>query len=145
MVTGAVLAPDTAVSTADLDRRAAEPCRVHYVTRRCDQVDEVRGVALYDVLSAIGLRSREGRKMDHLTFVVLARGQDGYQVVLSWGEVDPEFGACGALLATRYNRALLPRPTLVLPNDGRGSRYVRLLRELRVLHLDADTAGTGRA
>jgi hypothetical protein len=69
---------------------------------------------------------------------VLAFGQDGYQVTLSWGEVDVEFGACAALVATRYNNVLLQRPTLVLPHDGRGSRYVRMLSELRVLHIDSD-------
>jgi hypothetical protein len=138
LVTGAVLAPGTTVCTADLDRRACGPQRVHYVTRSCDQVDTVYGVALHDVLTGIGLRLRADRKMDHLTFLVVARSQDGYQVVLSWGEVDPEFGACAALLATRYNDLALPRPTLVLPRDGRGSRYVRMLSELRVVRVDTE-------
>jgi hypothetical protein len=135
LVTGAVRVPGTVVSTAELDRRARGPERVHYVTRSCDRMDEVRGVALHDLLTGIGLALRDDHKMDHLNVVVLARGQDGYQVTLSWGEVDEEFGDCAALLATRYNDVVLPRPTLVLPRDTRGSRYVRLLSELRVLHL----------
>jgi hypothetical protein len=135
LVTGAVRVPGTVVSTAELDRRARGPERVHYVTRSCDRMDEVRGVALHDLLTDIGLALRDDHKMDHLNVVVLARGQDGYQVTLSWGEVDEEFGDCAALLATRYNDVVLPRPTLVLPHDTRGSRYVRLLSELRVLHL----------
>jgi hypothetical protein len=135
LVTGAVRVPGTVVSTAELDRRARGPERVHYVTRSCDRMDEVQGVSLHDLLSGIGLALRDGHKMDHLNVVVLARSQDGYQVTLSWGEVDEEFGACAALLATRYNDVVLRRPTLVLPHDTRGSRYVRLLSELRVLHL----------
>ncbi|MEC3981470.1 molybdopterin-binding protein [Amycolatopsis sp. H20-H5] len=138
LVTGAVRRPGTVVSTAELDRRARGPERVHYVTRACDRFDEVHGIPLHDLLSDIGLLLREGRKMDQLNLAVLARGQDGYQVTLSWGEVDVEFGACAALLATRYNNVPLPRPTLVLPRDTRGSRYVRLLSELRVVHVDAD-------
>ena len=56
-------------------------------------------------------------------------------MLLSWAELDPEFGACGALLAARYNDELLPRPTLVMPRDGRGSRYVRLVDRLHVLRV----------
>lgn len=138
LVTGAVRTPGTVVTTAELDRRAQGPRRVHYVTRACDRMDEVHGIPLHDLLSDVGLSLREDRKMDHLNLVVLAFGQDGYQVTLSWGEVDVEFGACAALVATRYNNVLLQRPTLVLPHDGRGSRYVRMLSELRVLHIDSD-------
>ncbi|MDT7723561.1 MAG: hypothetical protein QOI21_137 [Actinomycetota bacterium] len=137
LVTGDVRAPGTVVSTAELDRRARGPERVHYVTRSCDRVDEVRGVALHDLLTGIGLALRDDHKMDQLNVVILARSQDGYQVTLSWGEVDQEFGACAALLATRYNDVVLRRPTLVLPRDTRGSRYVRMLSELRVLNLGA--------
>jgi hypothetical protein len=138
LVTGAVHEPDVVVCTKDLDHRACGPHRVHYVTRTCDRVDTVYGVPLHELISGIGLRLGEGHKMDRLTFVILARGQDGYQVVLSWGEVDPEFGGCAALLATRYNDVHLPRPTLVLPGDDRGSRYVRMVSELRVLRMAAD-------
>jgi hypothetical protein len=136
LVTGTVLTPGTVVSTSDLDRRAQGPGWVRYRTRSCDQTDEVHGVTVHDLLSGIGLALREERKMDHLNVVVIARGEDGYQVTLSWGEVDPEFGACAALLATRYNGVVLRRPTLVLPHDTRGSRYVRLLSELRVYNTD---------
>jgi len=93
-------------------------------------------VPVHELIAGIGLRLRTDQKMDQLMFVILARGQDGYQVVLSWGEVDPEFGGRAALLATRYNDVLLSRPTLVLPRDDRGSRYVRMASELRVLRVD---------
>ncbi|MFI5586092.1 hypothetical protein ACIA5G_13720 [Amycolatopsis sp. NPDC051758] len=63
--------------------------------------------------------------MSGLTVVVLAVSEDGFQVVLSLAEIDPEFGHCAALPATRYNREVLSRPTLVMPGDLRASRYVR--------------------
>jgi hypothetical protein len=132
-VTGAVRAPGTTVSTSDLDSHAQGPMRVHYVTRTCDRVDQVHGVVVHDLLSTIGLAVRDEPKMDHLLFFVLVSGQDGYQVGLSWAELDPEFGACSAVLATRYNGCRLPRPTLVMPRDGRGSRYVRLVTRIHVL------------
>jgi hypothetical protein len=132
MVTGAVRAPGRTVSVSDLDSHAHGPMQVHYVTRKCDRVDQV-----HDVLSDIGLAVRAEPEMDHLMFLVLVTGQDGYQVVLSWAELDPEFGACSAVLATRYNGCLLPLPTLVMPRDGRGSRYVRLVDRLHVMRVGA--------
>ena len=132
-VTGAVRAPGTTVSIADLDSHAQGPMQVHYVTRTCDRVDQVHGVVVHELLSDIGLAVREEPKMDHLMFLVLVSGQDGYRVVLSWAELDPEFGACSAVLATRYNGCLLPRPTLVMPRDCRGSRYVRLVDRIHVM------------
>jgi hypothetical protein len=68
--------------------------------------------------------------MASLTVVVLAVAEDGFQVALSLAELYPEFGACAALPATRYNGELLARPTLVMPSDQRASRYVRGLARL---------------
>jgi hypothetical protein len=70
--------------------------------------------------------------MASLTVVVLAVAEDGFQVALSLAELYPEFGACAALPATRYNGELLARPTLVMPSDQRASRYVRGLARLRL-------------
>lgn len=74
-------------------------------------------------------------KMGELNVVVRAVAEDGYQVALSWAEIDPEFGACAALLATRYNGTRLSRPTLVTPCDGRASRCVRDPWQLRLLSM----------
>lgn len=74
--------------------------------------------------------------MGRLNIIVVARSADGYQVVLSLAETDPEFGACAALLATRYNGQVLTPPTLVMPHDDRASRYVRNLCHLRLLSVD---------
>lgn len=132
-VTGAVRAPGTTVSITALDADAQGPMRVHYVTRSCDRVDQVHGVVVHSLLTRIGLALRDEPKMDHLLFMVLVTGQDGYRVVLSWAELDPEFGACSAVLATRYNGDRLELPTLVMPRDGRGSRYVRQVARLHVM------------
>ncbi|MEV0703281.1 molybdopterin-binding protein [Saccharopolyspora sp. NPDC050389] len=134
-MTGAVRSPGTVLSTAELNSSAQGPVHVHYATNRCRRLDAVHGVLLHNLLTDIGLALHEAPKMDQLTFVVLAHGEDGYEVLLSWAELDPEFGSCGALLATRYNNELLPRPTLVMPRDGRGSRYVRLVNRLHVLRI----------
>ncbi|USX54587.1 molybdopterin-binding protein [Lentzea sp. HUAS12] len=126
--------------TSHLDAHARDPVNVQYRTTRVREVHQVQGVPLHDVLGRVGLRTSEGSKMDELSFVVVASSADGYRVLLSWAEVDPEFGACSALLATRYNGRLLTRPTLVTPRDGRASRYVRDVARLEITRF-----GVGRA
>ncbi|MEU5697124.1 molybdopterin-binding protein [Actinosynnema sp. NPDC020468] len=134
LVTGDI-GGDWVIATPDLHAHARDPVDVRYVTNRCDEVHHVQGVPLADLLGRLDLRVEPGHKMDRLNFVVLAHSEDGYRVVLSLAEVDPEFGGCSAILATRYNGRLLTRPTLVTPRDARSSRYVRgvcLLRVTRV-------------
>ena len=66
---------------------------------------------------------------------MLAIGADGYAALVSYGEISPEFGNRGILLASV--EAALQRPRLVVPGDGKGGRYVSDVVELRV----ARTAG----
>jgi hypothetical protein len=123
------------IATPDLHAHAGLPVDVHYVTTRCREVHHVQGVPLHQVLRRASLLLAEGSKMDHLNFAVLARSEDGFQALLSWAEVDPEFGGCAALLATRYNGVVLTRPTLVVPSDGRASRYVRRVCRLHLVRV----------
>jgi hypothetical protein len=97
------------IGIGELRERSRIRLDVEYVTRRKHERHEVHGVHLYGVL------------------------RDGFQVAWSLAELDPEFGACAALPATRYNGELLARPTLVMPSDQRASRYVRGLARLRLL------------
>ncbi|SFS52185.1 hypothetical protein SAMN05660874_01484 [Saccharopolyspora flava] len=134
LITGDV-AGDKLIDTRDLDARAGAPLDVDYVTRRFREVHRVRGVLLHEVLSELEPHWDRRHKMGRLNVVVVALSEDGFQVVLSLAEIDPEFGANRALLATRYNGETLQRPTLVLPGDGRASRYVRHLCRLRLLNV----------
>lgn len=131
LVTGDVV-DERVLDTVELDARAHTEAEVAYVTRRRREVHRVCGVPLHQVLTEIPPRLDLRHKMGQLNVIVLALSEDGFQVVLSLAEIDPEFGACAALLATRYNGELLARPTLVMPCDGRASRYVRGLCRLAV-------------
>ncbi|WP_236788215.1 molybdopterin-binding protein [Amycolatopsis sp. GM8] len=132
LVTGDVVG-ERVLDTAALDARACAVREVQYVTRKRREVHRVQGVLLYEVLAEIPPRLDQRHKMGQLNVVVLALSEDGFQVVLSLAEIDPEFGGCPALLATRYNGEVLERPTLVVPSDGRASRYVRGLCRLAVV------------
>lgn len=131
LITGDVVS-DRLVDVAELDARARPPQDIQYTTRYFHDVHRVQGVPLHEVLTETGIRPDPRHKIGELNRVVLAVSEDGYQVALSWAELDPDFGACAALLATRYNDERLTRPTLVMPCDGRASRYVRRLWLLRL-------------
>ena len=66
-------------------------------------------------------------------FGVLAVGADGYAALVSFGEISPEFGDRGVLLATAEDGKPLERPRLVVPGDVKGGRYVSDVVELRVI------------
>ncbi|MBB2936752.1 hypothetical protein FHX82_003816 [Amycolatopsis bartoniae] len=134
LITGAVAA-ERVLETAELAARARERYEVPYVTRRRREVHHVYAVPLYDVLAEAGFDVDARHKRGLLNVVVVANSEDGYQVALSLAEIDPEFGARPALLATHYNGAVLTRPTLVLPQDNRSSRYVRGLCRLCLVNI----------
>lgn len=140
LVTGDAVA-ERVLDTADLDARACAVQEVRYVTRKCSEVHRVQGVPLYEVLAEIPPRLDERHKMGQLNAIVLALSEDGFQVVLSLAEIDPEFGACAAMLATRYNGELLERPTLVVPGDCRSSRYVRGVCRLSLVTIPPQRGG----
>ncbi|MEV7551950.1 molybdopterin-binding protein [Amycolatopsis sp. NPDC089917] len=128
------------IDMAELRSRSTVRLDIDYVTRRKREQHEVQGVHLHDVLREGPLPFDPRHKMPGLTVVVLAVAEDGFQVALSLAEIDPEFGHCAALLATRYNGELLPRPTLVMPGDLRASRYVRGLARLCLLTVGSNSA-----
>ncbi|MBV9358012.1 MAG: hypothetical protein JO023_21080, partial [Chloroflexi bacterium] len=57
------------------------------------------GPRLLDVIQAAGGPSLPAGKNAQLRLYVLATGADGYQSVVSWGELDPEFGADPEIVA----------------------------------------------
>lgn len=82
------------------------------------------GVSLWDVLSAAQPNLNADVKNDKLSMFIVATGSDGYQAVIAWGEIDPDFGNQPILVAFERDGETLETPTLVVPGDARGGRYV---------------------
>ncbi|GAA5141129.1 hypothetical protein [Pseudonocardia adelaidensis] len=91
-----------------------------------------QGVLLSDLLPVEALATTDS-KHDELTFGVLVTGSDGHAALVSYGEISPDFGNRGILLATSEDGAALERPRLVVPGDVKGARYVSEVIELRVV------------
>ncbi|MGW9028653.1 molybdopterin-dependent oxidoreductase [Streptomyces sp. NPDC055722] len=110
------------------EKRVSFECATSGVQHHC-----FRGPLLYDVLSAAGPVFDPARRKDRLRFLILVTGADGHYVLLSWAEIDPDFGRAPVLLAASIDDTPLDRsgPQLVLPQDRCGARSVSGINAIR--------------
>jgi len=133
-ITGAVRQPGVCTA-AQLAAIPSQTVAVTFGTEKGSQRHTEVGVPLSTVLEQAGPVLSAGRKHDELSVGVLVIGADGYQALVSYGELAPALGNAGGLLATSQDGAPLARPRLILPKDGQGARYVSDVVELHVVHL----------
>jgi DMSO/TMAO reductase YedYZ molybdopterin-dependent catalytic subunit len=133
-VTGAVKQPLT-LTAADL---AAMP-RAKAVTENNGIPTTYEGVWLSDILKKAGVPLGPGLRGFALAGYIVASASDGYQVLFSIGELDPDMTAGQYLLADTANGKPLFGENgefrLVIPTDKRGARSVRLLTKIEVVQL----------
>jgi hypothetical protein len=133
VISGDVHSPGPVTS----DRLAALPQHtvdVQFGSGKGPEKHTETGVLLADLIGVPALATTS-RKNDQLAFAVLATGADGYAALVSYGEIAPDFGNRGVLLATTQDGAALGRPRLVVPGDVKGGRYVSDVVELRVVRV----------
>jgi DMSO/TMAO reductase YedYZ molybdopterin-dependent catalytic subunit len=100
---------------------------------------EYEGVPLRDILAKAGAPLGGKLRGGALASYVLAKAQDGYQVVFALGELDAAFGNAKILIADKRDGKPLfgfQGPLrLVCPDDKAGARSVRMLESLQVVRL----------
>lgn len=133
-VTGAVAQPLT-LTAADL---ASMP-RATVSTNSNGIATTYEGVWVGDVLKKAGLPLGPALRGAALSYYVVAAASDGYQVVFSLGELDPEMTDGQFLLADKANGKPLFGENgsfrLVIPKDKRGARSIRMLTALRIVQV----------
>ncbi|MFE6710856.1 molybdopterin-dependent oxidoreductase [Streptomyces sp. NPDC057695] len=84
------------------------------------------GPLLREVLAAARPGFDSARRKERSRFLVAVNGGDGHHTVLSWAELDADFGNAPVLLATRMDDVDLDTAgtQLVVPSDRCGARYV---------------------
>ncbi|WP_424212644.1 molybdopterin-dependent oxidoreductase [Streptomyces sp. BI20] len=84
------------------------------------------GVLLRDVVLGAEPLFDARRRKDRARHLLTVTGADGHHAVLSWSELDEDFGDSPVLLATRLDGIDLDPvgPQLVVPTDRCGARYV---------------------
>jgi DMSO/TMAO reductase YedYZ molybdopterin-dependent catalytic subunit len=132
-ITGAVRQPGT-WTIAQLSALPTRTVTVGFGTDRGPEQHTETGVPLDSVLDRVGLLPVAGKKHSELSAGVLAIGADGYQALVSFGELAPNFGNRGILLATTQDGRPLERPRLVVPGDVKGGRDVNDVVELHVVN-----------
>ena len=130
VVTGDVRRPGPVTAT-QLAGMAHHTVSVQFGSAKGTETHTETGVLLSDLLPVSALATTS-RKNDQLAFAVVATGSDGYAALVSYGEIAPDFGNRGVLLATTQDGAVLPHPRLVVPGDVKGGRYVTGVVDLHV-------------
>ncbi|MFC8430200.1 molybdopterin-dependent oxidoreductase [Streptomyces sp. NPDC057253] len=134
------------VLTGDLDRPArltvsdllAWPQHRAEVTFECAtsgvQRHTFTGPLLHDVLLDACPAFDPTRRKDRLRFLIAVHGADGHHALLSWAEIDPDFGRAPVLLAATLDDTPLDRAgaQLVPPQDRCGARYISGIDTIRV-------------
>jgi DMSO/TMAO reductase YedYZ molybdopterin-dependent catalytic subunit len=107
------------------------------------------GPRLLDVLDAAGGPKFPPERNAKLRTYVLATGADGYQAVLAWGELDPDFGAQPVLVAWQRDGQPLGEgqgvARLVVPADKRGGRHVATVTRIELRDSAAPAASAATA
>jgi DMSO/TMAO reductase YedYZ molybdopterin-dependent catalytic subunit len=133
-VTGAVTAPLT-LTAADLDSMP----RATVTTNNNGIATTYEGVWLCEILKKAGVPLGAALRGPALAGYVLASASDGYQVVFSLGEVDPDMSDGQFLVASKANGKPLFGETgafrMVVPKDKKGARSIRMLTTLTVVQL----------
>lgn len=122
------------ITQEELSRLPVIEQDVRYQTSKGEEGGRYKGPLLWSILEGRGIADQPGHnaQLKH-SFVV--EGRDGYRIVFSVGEIDPDFGNAPIQLATeRDGKPIMPGEgyRLVVPGDKRGARYVRDVVKIEV-------------
>jgi DMSO/TMAO reductase YedYZ molybdopterin-dependent catalytic subunit len=134
-VTGDVATP----LTLKAEDMAAMPREKVSVSEEDGTKVEYEGVPLREILKKAGAPLGGQLRGKALASYVLAKAQDGYQVVFAIAEFDPAFANEQILVADKRDGKPLFEYQgpfrIVCPNDKAGARSVRMLQTLQVVRL----------
>ena len=108
----------------DLKKMPAEHADVSYQTDRGPVRASFTGVLLWSLIGAAG-GIDDSAKNPELRHAIRITAKDGYVVVTSSGEIAPDFGAKGVIVAYERDGKPLDELRIVMPGDKHGGRNVR--------------------
>ena len=96
-----------------------------------------QGVQLVEVQSSAGVTLGALLRGENLVKYVLVKAIDGYEVIYSLPEVDPEFTGQVVLLAYQVDGNPLPKGEgpfrMVVPNDKKHARWIREIASIKIV------------
>jgi DMSO/TMAO reductase YedYZ molybdopterin-dependent catalytic subunit len=106
------------------------------VKDRDNKLHQFKGVALFEVLQRAGVTTGSLLRGENLAKYLLIGAADGYEVVYSLPEIDPEFTDQVVLLAIEKDGQPLPAGEgtfrLIVPQDKKQARWIREVRTIKV-------------
>jgi len=105
----------------DLRKMPAEHVEVTYLTERGEVKASFTGVLLWSLVEAAG-GIDDAAKGAAVRHAIRITATDGYVVVTSTGEIDPDFGGKAALVAYERDGKPLTDFRIVMPGDKHGGR-----------------------
>lgn len=124
------------LSAADLAALPHSDVHLVFQTMHGPEEATYSGVSLWGLLEKAGFIGGLDNRKTRVGHYILATGSDGYAVVLSFGEIDPDLEGKAVLIAyARDGKPLDPAKDglrLVVPGDKFGARSVRQLVRLDV-------------
>ena len=134
-VTGQILNP-LKLTVDDLKNNyAAQNADVTYLSGTEAVKASFTGVYLRDILDAAEINYNPDQKNDTLSLYIVATGSDGYQAIIAYGDIDPNFGNQPIMVAYAQDGKPLTDSVplrLVVPGDSHGGRYVSNLVNLEI-------------
>jgi DMSO/TMAO reductase YedYZ molybdopterin-dependent catalytic subunit len=123
--------------TLSLDELRKLPHKTIQVMNAHEKKQETyEGVPLADLLKQAGAPQGEEIRGALMTTYVIAEGSDGYRALFSLAELDSAFEDSGVLVADRMDGAPIMGDLgplrLVVPNDKRPARWVRMLQSISI-------------
>jgi DMSO/TMAO reductase YedYZ molybdopterin-dependent catalytic subunit len=118
------------VTADDLRRLPPVERRVTFQTDHGDQTATYKGVLLWTLVARAGIN--DPAKWSDLRHVVAVTAADGYLLMVSLGEIDPNFGNAPVLLAYEQDGKPLSALRLIFPGDKHGARDVREVVRIEV-------------
>ncbi len=127
----------TALSLAPGDLKSLPRTRVEI--KEDGRTLTYEGVVVAEILKRAGVPLGSELRGDAIATYVVASATDGYQVVFSIGELDPDFTSNDIIVADTIDGkplfAYQGSLRIVAPKDSRGARSIRMLTRLEVVRL----------
>jgi molybdate transport system substrate-binding protein len=141
-LTGLVNTP-MQLTAAALQKLPSESVDVSFKGPNGQQNHHFVGTRLAGVINQAGLKLNTSRKNDQLRKYVVFTGKDGYEMIVGWGEIDPNLGNAPILLAWEQDGQPLSADQdygplrLVVPTDKFGGRDAFALVKIEVRDVDS--------
>jgi DMSO/TMAO reductase YedYZ molybdopterin-dependent catalytic subunit len=109
---------------ADLRKLPTQQVSVSYQTERGPVTASFSGVPLWSLIEAAGGIDDSAKGAAAVRHAIRITATDGYVVITSTGEISPDFGAKGTLVATERDGKALEDFRIVMPGDKKGGRNI---------------------